>query len=72
MMGGCYDGDMMTEDVILDDRGSVLVYSDQSVLLTNEEGPNIKDNLILTKKDFLNDLLLFRAEDAGVQDENVY
>ena len=41
MMGGCYDGDMMTEDVILDDRGSVLVSSDQSVLLTNEEGPNI-------------------------------
>ena len=72
MMGGCDDGDLMTEDVILDDGGSGLVSSDQSVLLTNEEGPNIKDNLILTKNDFLNDLLLFRAEDAGVQDKNVY
>ena len=31
MMGGCYDGDLMTEDVILDDGGSGLVSSDQSV-----------------------------------------
>ena len=46
--------------------------SDQSVLNTNEEGPIIEDNLIPTKNDFINDLLLFRAEDAGVQDKNVY